>query len=80
MSTEIDRRWSLVWTGWVGYFAAAEYVALKSKDPKAPLSYYLRHALGVPRTPMHRRAGYVALGSGVVWLVQHIYEKASDNG
>lgn len=80
MSTEIDRRWSLLWTGWVSYFAVAEYYALKSKDPKAPLSYYLRHALGVPRSPVHRRAGYVALGSGVVWLVQHIYEKASDNG
>ena len=80
MATEIDRRWSMVWTGWVLYFGAAEYVALKSKDPRAPLSYYLRHALGIPRTPMHRRAGYVALGAGVVWLVQHLYEKASDDG
>lgn len=79
-TTTTDRHWSAVWTGWVVYFGVAEYVALKSKDPKAPLSYYLRHALGVPRSPVHRRAGYIALGSGVVWLVQHIYEKASDDG
>jgi hypothetical protein len=80
MSSEIDPRWSAVWTGWAVYFGVAEYIALKSKDPKAPLSYYLRHALGVPRTPVHRRVGYVALGSGVVWLITHIYEKASSDG
>lgn len=79
MAAQIDRRWSMVWTGWVAYFGVAEYVALKSKDPKAPLSYYLRHALGVPKPDhLHRRAGYVALGAGVVWLVQHLYEKSSD--
>lgn len=77
-TTTTDRRWSAVWTGWVVYFGIAEYVALKTKDPKAPLSYYLRHALGIPRTSVHRRAGYVALGAGVVWLVQHLYEKSSD--
>lgn len=79
-TTQIDRHWSMVWTGWVAYFAVAEYVALKSKDPKAPLSYYLRHALGVPRSPAHRRAGQVTLGAGVVWLIGHIYEKASSDG
>lgn len=77
-TTQIDRRWSAVWTGWVLYFGVAEYIALKSKDPKAPLSYYLRHALGVPRSPAHRRAGQVALGAGIVWLTQHIYERTSD--
>jgi hypothetical protein len=75
---ETDRRWALVWTGWVAYFGAAEYYALRTKDPKAPLSYYLRHSLGIPHSPMHRRAGYVTLGAGVVWLVQHLYERASD--
>lgn len=77
-TTQIDRHWSLVWTAWVTYFGVAEYIALKTKDPKAPLSYYLRHALGVPRSPAHRRAGQVALGAGVVWFVSHIYEKVSD--
>lgn len=74
----VDRRWSLVWTGWVAYLGVAEYIAIKSKDPRAPLTYYLRHSLGVPRSPMHRRAGQVALGAGVVWLVQHIYERTSE--
>lgn len=77
---EIDRRWGLVWTGWVAYFGAAEYVALRSKDPKAPLSYYLRHSLGIPRPGLHRRAGYVALGAGAVWLIQHLYERSIDDG
>jgi hypothetical protein len=73
----IDRRWSLVWTGWVVYFGIAEYFALKGRDPKAPFSYYMRHALGIPRTPFHRRAGYVALGSGTVWLITHLYERTT---
>lgn len=77
-TTRIDRRWSMVWTGWVAYFGVAEYIALKSKDPKAPLSYYIRHALGVPRTPAHKTVGMMALGAGVVWLVTHIYERQSD--
>lgn len=74
---QTDQRWALVWTGWVTYFGVAEYVALRSKDPKAPLSYYLRYSLGIPRSPMHRRAGQVALGAGVVWLVTHLYERAT---
>jgi hypothetical protein len=76
--SEIDRSWALVWTGWVAYFGVAEYVALRSKDPRAPLSYYLRHSLGIPRSPAHRRAGQVALGAGMVWLVTHLYEKVTE--
>lgn len=76
---ETDRNWSLVWTTWAVFFCVAEYYAIKSKNPKAPLTYYLRNSLGIPRSPMHRRAGQVALGGGVVWLVQHLYEKASDS-
>lgn len=76
---EPHRHWRMVWTGWVVYFGVAEYVALRTKDPKAPLSYYLRHTLGIPRSPMHRRAGQVALGAGVVWLVQHLYERKTDS-
>lgn len=69
------RRWRAAWSGWIAYFAVTEYIAVKSGDPKAPLSYYLRHTLGVPRSPLHRRAGQVAFGAGVVWLVHHIYER-----
>lgn len=72
---EVDRRWAVVWSGWVAYFGVAEYVALRSKDPKAPLSYYLRHALGIPRASLHRRAGQIAFASGVVWLAVHLYER-----
>jgi hypothetical protein len=75
---ETDRDWALVWTAWVAYFGIAEYYALRSKNPRAPLSYYLRHSLGIPRSPLHRKAGQVALGAGVVWFVTHLYERASD--
>jgi len=70
-----DRRWRTIWAGWLIYFGAAEYAALRSKNPKAPLSYFLRYTLGIPHSPMHRRAGQVALGAGIVCLVVHIYEK-----
>lgn len=74
-----DRAWRAAWTGWVVYFGVVEYYALKSRNPKAPLSYYMRHTLGIPRSPMHRRAGQVAFGAGIVWIIQHLYEKTSAN-
>lgn len=70
-----DRVWRTAWTGWVAAFGVIEYCALKSRNPKAPLSYYMRHTLGVPHSPLHRRAGQVAFGAGIVWLIQHIYER-----
>lgn len=73
-----DRRWRNVWAGWVVYFAVAEYAALKTDDPKAPLSYFIRHTLGIPGAPAHRRAGQIAFGAGIVWLVTHLYEKGGD--
>jgi hypothetical protein len=73
-----DAQWRTAWAIWIIYFAVAEYAANKSGDPKAPLSFFLRHTLGIPRTSWHRRAGYVALGSGVVWTVQHLYERNTD--
>jgi hypothetical protein len=75
----VEGRWKLVWAGWVIYFAVAERQALKSKDPRAPLSYFLRHTLGIPRSPVHRRAGQVAFGAGIVWLVAHLYERGVDD-
>lgn len=78
-STSTDWRWGALWGVWVGYFAVAEYAALKSTNPKAPLSFFLRHTLGVPHSKAHRRIGQVAFGSGVVWLVSHIYENAKED-
>ena len=75
---QIDAAWRTVWAGWVVYFGVAEWAALRSNNPKAPLSYFLRHTLGIRHTPMHRRAGQVAFGAGIVWLVAHLYEKNSD--
>lgn len=72
-----DRAWRAAWSGWVIYFGVAEYVALKTKNPKAPLSYYLRHTLGIRRSPMHQRAGQIALGAGAVWLINHLYERVT---
>lgn len=69
-----DKQWKLIWGAWAAYFAVAEYYALKSKNPKAPLSYFLRKTLGVPHTVAHRRAGRIALGGGVVWLIEHLYQ------
>ena len=73
-----DRHWRTVWAGWVAYFAVAEYAAIKSGNTKAPLSYFMRHTLGVPYSPAHRRAGQIAFGAGIVWLVSHLYERNSD--
>lgn len=70
-----DRAWRAAWTGWIVSFGVIEYYAIKSRNPKAPLSYYLRHTLGVPYSPMHQRAGQVAFGAGIVWLIRHLYDK-----
>lgn len=74
-----DRHWRMVWAGWVTYFAVAEYVALKSEDPKAPFSYFMRTTLGTHRASMHHRAGQVVFGAGIVWLISHLYEKVGDS-
>lgn len=70
-----DRQWRMLWAGWIAYFAAVEYAANRSGNPKAPLSYFMRHTLGIPYSPVHRHAGQVAFGSGIVWLISHLYER-----
>lgn len=68
MTTE--QKWRLVWVGWVGAFALAEGIALKSNHPHAPLSHHMRkhtHTLG--KTPL----GRVALLAGAAWLHRHLY-------
>lgn len=77
-STPTDQRWALAWTGWVIYFAVVERAAIKSGNRRAPLSFFLRHTLGVGRHPWHRRAGQVAAGGAFVWLVNHLAETPKD--
>ncbi len=74
-----DDRWSVIWLLWALYFGVAEYVALKSGNSKAPLSYHLRRALGIRKQPWQQRAGQVALGAGTVWLINHLYREASND-
>lgn len=74
-----EQKWAAVWGGWVGFFAVAEWMAMRSEAPDAPLSHHLRRSLGIGGKPVHRTAGQVAMGTGVVWLVAHLYEKALDS-
>lgn len=73
-----DRKWAAAWTAWLVYFAAVERAAIKSGNPKAPLSFYLRHALGVRRQPWHKHAGQVVAGGAIVWVLQHLAEIPKD--
>lgn len=73
-----DQAWAAAWAVWVAYFAAVEYAAVRSGNRRAPLSYFLRHALGVRREGWHRRAGQVVAGGAFVWLAQHLVELPKD--
>lgn len=66
-------KWAAVWVSWGIYFAAAEYVALRSGDPDAPLSSHLRTILATKRHGRHTRAGQVVAAVTVVWLADHLY-------
>lgn len=65
--------WATVWAVWAATFAVAEYYAIKSGKAHAPLSHHLRRTLGIRKKPVYRYAGQVALGGGVIWLVDHLY-------
>lgn len=73
-----DRYWRTVWGTWIIYFGVAEWAALRSGNRKAPLSYFLRHSLGIPYGQAHQWAGRMVLGAGVIWLCSHLYEKNTD--
>lgn len=73
-----EHRWAVAWTVWVLYFAAVERAAIKSGDPEAPLSFFLRNALGVQRHELHRKAGQAIAGGAFVWLAQHLVELPKD--
>jgi hypothetical protein len=71
-------KWSLVWGGWVAYFAIAEVLAIKTEEYDAPLTAHMRYVLGAKRQPAHRTVGQVALAGGVIWLVDHLYRGVVD--
>jgi hypothetical protein len=72
--------WACVWAGWGLYFAVAEWAALRTGEPHAPLTYHMRHTLGIRKRPVHYRSGQIALASGAVWLAHHLYRGAVDSG
>lgn len=76
--TREEAQWAAVWGTWVLFFGVAEAVAVRSGKDHAPLSHFLRGALGIGGKPVHRTAGQVVMGTGVVWLVSHLYERALD--
>lgn len=71
-------QWSLVWGVWALYFAAAETVAVKSRQKDAPLSAYLRSLLRTQHGGVQRTAGQVFLGAFLAWLVPHLYRDKSN--
>lgn len=71
MSTRV--KWSMVWGAWVGYFAIAEYIALRTEHGDAPLSAHMRYALQVKRPRPYRSVGQLVFVAGVAWLADHMY-------
>jgi len=71
------RRWAMIWGTWITAFAIAEYQALRTGQPEAPLSYHARYVLGVRHeSPVRRRVGQIALVSGTAWLAAHLAKGA----
>ncbi len=64
-------RWRLIWAAWVGYFAAAETKALRSKHPHAPLSAHLRWVLGIHRKS---KLGRLLFWGFFGWLAKHLWD------
>lgn len=77
-SNRNDARWAAAWSAWVLYFAAVERAAMKSGNPRAPLSHFLRHVMGVNRQPWHRALGQVVAGGAFVWLISHLVTPPKD--
>jgi hypothetical protein len=67
------RKWATIWVGWGVYFATAEYVALRSGHPNAPLSSHLRTILGAKKKSRHTRAGQLIAAASIAWLADHLY-------
>lgn len=71
-------RWTVVWSAWCGYFAVAEYVAVRSRHKDAPLSAHCRYLLRTRGDRVQRGLGQLALGSFLVWFIRHIYANANE--
>lgn len=71
-------KWSIVWGGWVAYFAVAEYLAIRAEEYDAPLTAHMRYVLGAKRQPAYRSAGQLAFVGGVAWLADHLWRGISD--
>ncbi|KAF4408644.1 hypothetical protein GCU69_13170 [Streptomyces lycii] len=67
-------RWAVIWAGWVAYFCIAETIAVRSRQPYAPLCAYLRPALGAGGSRVHRAAGTVVVGTAVAWFIPHVFK------
>lgn len=72
------KKWAVVWGSWVAYFAVAETIALASNENDAPLSYHLRHVLGIKRGAAHRIGGEIAYSVAMVWLIDHLYKEVKN--
>lgn len=68
-----QQKWGCVWSGWVAYFAVAEWVALRTGEVDAPLSHHMRTVLGAERNHPYRAMGQAGMLGGTLWLVHHIY-------
>jgi hypothetical protein len=67
----VERNWAVVWGVLIAALVAAEVVAIRSGNDKAPMSHHLRrytHRLG------KSTAGQVALHIGAGWLHRHLYQ------
>lgn len=58
----------LVWAVFtVGFFAAWEYIGLRSRtDDKQPLTFYIRKIAGTPNNPV-----WWVIGAILLWMVYH---------
>jgi hypothetical protein len=68
------KKWCIIWTTWLGYFAIAETAAVRSRHPDAPLSAHCRYVLRTKDDNRTQRIlGQIALGAATVWFIRHIY-------
>jgi hypothetical protein len=68
-------KWAVIWAGWCGYFAAAEYIAVRSQHPDAPLCAHLRTVLGTRSHRTHKLTGALSLAAFLTWFVPHLYRE-----
>ena len=74
-----EDKWAIVWSSWTAAFIGAEVVAIRSECPQAPLSYFMRKALGVRRNSTHDRIGRVVFAMAVSYLAYHLWKEAAES-